>query len=244
MADHPRPSLEFQSGDLEMKAITCTQCGATIEDVSESSVIINCDYCGARIMLPRHHEEPPKAAVQPPSFTEPDVSTVQPMVVAGIAALVFIIPIFIAIGVSLNNSAQSTPAKVYSAPATPYTYPTPSSWNVSTEVPEKPAPVVNYQPRISWDGPNDLEYFAEPQVDIASVAHMTSEEVKHTVFKNRVVKLRVVINTEGEIDDVEVISGHPILAEAATASAKSTIFRSRSKPTTRVLTYTFRVLKD
>ena len=49
------------------------------------------------------------------------------MVVAGIAALVFIIPIFIAIGVSLNNSAQSTPAKVYSAPAMPYTYPTPSS---------------------------------------------------------------------------------------------------------------------
>ena len=95
--------------------------------MSESSVIINCDYCGARIMLPRHHEEPPKAAVPPPSFTEPDVSTVQPMVVAGIAALVFIIPIFIAIGVSLNNSAQSTPAKVYSAPAMPYTYPTPSS---------------------------------------------------------------------------------------------------------------------
>ena len=227
-----------------MKAITCTQCGATIEDVSESSVIINCDYCGARIMLPRHREKERKPQVSPPSFTEYDVSTVQPTVIVGIAALVFIVPIFIAILVSMNNSARSTPAKVYSAPATPDTYPTPSSWTVSTEVPEKPVPVVNYQPRISWDGPNDLEYFAEPQVDIASVSHMTSEEIKNTVFKNRIVKLRVVINTEGEIDEVEAISGHPILVEAATTSARSTIFRSRSKPTTRVLTYTFRVLKD
>jgi len=244
VADHPRPSLEFKSGDREMKAITCTQCGATIEDVFESSVIINCDYCGARIMLPRDRKEEPKPQVTALSFAEPDISTVRPTVIAGIAALVFIVPIFIAIVVSLNNSAQSTPAKAYSDPATPYPYPTPSSWTVSTDVPEKVIPVVNYQPRISWDGPNDLEYFAEPQVDIASVSHLTSEEVKNTVFKNRVVKLRVVINIAGEIDEVDAISGHPILIDAATASARSTIFRSRSKPTTRVLTYTFRVLKD
>lgn len=226
-----------------MKAITCTQCGATIDDVSESSVIINCEYCGARIMLPRDRKEEPKPQITPPSFARPDVSTVRPSMIAGLVAVVFL-PIFIAVVVSLDNSARSTPAQAYSVPATPSNYPTTSSWNLSTDVPEKPVPVVNYQPRISWDGPNDLEYFAEPQVDIASVAHMTSEEVKKTVFKNRIVKLRVVINTAGEIDDVEAISGHPILVEAASASAKSTIFRSRSKPTTRVLTYTFRVLKD
>jgi NAD dependent epimerase/dehydratase family enzyme len=89
-----------------------------------------------------------------------------------------------------------------------------------------------------------MEHFSEPDVDISSVSHLTSEEVKNTVFKDRVVKLRVVINTEGEIDEVKVISGHPLLAAAATQSAKQSIFRSRSKPTERVLTYTFRVLKD
>jgi NAD dependent epimerase/dehydratase family enzyme len=89
-----------------------------------------------------------------------------------------------------------------------------------------------------------MEHFADPEVDVASVSHLSSEEVEKTVFKNRVVKLRVVINTEGEIDEVETISGHPILVEAATQSAKRSIFRSRTKPTTRVLTYTFRVLKD
>jgi DNA-directed RNA polymerase subunit RPC12/RpoP len=243
VADHPRPSYELQSGDQEMKAITCTQCGAKIENVFESSLIINCDYCGARIMLSRDREQEHKPPIAPPNFTEPDASPVRPLAIAGVA-LIILVPIFIQIAVSFYNSEQSTPAKAYSAPATPYAYPTPSSWSVSTDVPEKPVPVVNYQPRISWDGPNDLEYFAEPQVDIASVSHLTSEEVKTTVFKNRIVKLRVVINTAGEIDEVETISGHPILVDAATASAKSTIFRSRSKPTTRVLTYTYRVLKD
>lgn len=227
-----------------MKAITCTQCGATIENVSESCVIITCDYCRARIMLPGPRKEVPTAQVAPPSVTEPRTSKVGPIVIVGMVAIPLIftlVPVLIMIVVSLINSASPTPSRAYSDPPTPST---PSSWKELTAVPDKPIPVVNYEPRISWEGPNDLEYFAEPQVDIALVSHLTSEEIKKTVFKNRVVKLRVVITTEGEIEEVEAISGHPILMAAATVSAKSTIFRSRSKPTTRVLTYTFRVLED
>jgi hypothetical protein len=97
---------------------------------------------------------------------------------------------------------------------------------------------------MSWEGPADNEYFESPDVDFSKVADMTSEEVRKTVFKNRVVKLRVVIGTEGEITDVKTISGHPLLVEAATASARKSVFNSRSKPTTRILTYTFRVLQD
>jgi hypothetical protein len=73
---------------------------------------------------------------------------------------------------------------------------------------------------------------------------LSSDEIKKTVFKNRIVKLRAVINTEGEIDTVQTISGQPLLVEAATRSAKHSIFRSREKPTTRILTYTFRSLED
>ena len=224
-----------------MKAINCTQCGATINDVSETSLLIHCDYCGARIMLqpkaptPSRYIEPPNLETPRPEFPLKTIVTVV-LVVAFTPILILIF--------SAPRSGESTPATAYSAPSTPYAYSTPSSWSVPTGEPEKPVPVVNYQPRMSWDGPNDLEHFAEPEVDISSVSHMTSEEVAKTVFKNRVVKLRVVINTEGEIDDVITISGHPILVEAATKSAKSSIFRSRSKPTTRILTYTFRVLKD
>ena len=226
-----------------MKAINCTQCGATINDVSETSLLIHCAYCGARIML-----QPERPPIQPTQYVEPpDLEVAEPSspfnVIIGVVLVVTFAPMLLYL-LTTGKSDDSTPTKAYSATSTPYAYPTPSSWSVSTNVPEKPIPVVNYQPRISWDGPNDLEYFADPEVDISSVSHMTSEEVEKTVFKNRVVKLRVVINTEGEIDEVDAISGHPILVEAAKASAKRTIFRSRSKPTQRLLTYTFRVLKD
>ena len=229
-----------------MKAITCTQCGARIENVSETSLIINCDYCGARLILDARKAAPvrPPTPVSAPDFEFANVERPNATSFAvGFAAL-FLIPIIIVSFVYLSkpDSPPETaePSRIYATPPTPY--PTPF-WAVSTE-PVKPMPVVNYQPRVSWDGPNDMEHFADPDVDISSVAHLSSEEVKKTVFKDRTVKLRVVINTEGEIDDVQTISGHPLLVDAATQSAKSSIFRSRSKPTTRVLTYTFRVLKD
>jgi DNA-directed RNA polymerase subunit RPC12/RpoP len=234
-----------------MKAITCTQCGATLENVSERSVIIVCDYCGARIMMAREEEgrikpKPPVVEVEPPEL-DVEATRMPPFVTVGVvAALALILPsllVFFASTRSDKKRADAASVPIYS---TPYTSGTPSSWNwtANASAPEKPVPVVNYQPRVSWDGPNDLEYFADPEVDVSSLSDKTSEEVERIVFKNRVVKLRVVINTSGEIDEVETISGHPILVKAATESAKRSIFSSRSKPTKRVLTYTFRVLKD
>ena len=226
-----------------MKAITCPQCGATIENVSERSVIIDCEYCGARIMMDARKAEvkPPLSNDPPPDFELAEPPTNPFVKVIGIGLALAILPVVIAI--FAVRADKPLPARISSAPAPPITYQTPS-WSTPDLPPEKAPPVVNYQPRVSWEGPNDMEYFDEPQVDVSSVSDLTSEEVVKTVFKNRVVKLRVVINTEGEIDTVETISGHPLLVDAATASAKSSIFRSRSKPTTRVLTYTFRVLKD
>ena len=227
-----------------MRAVNCTQCGATITNVSESSVIIHCDYCGARLILdalPRATEKP--EPVTPPEF-ETESTSSWPLTIGLISAAAIFIPVLIVF--SFMGKPNKPVTGVYSAPATK---PVPagwssSSWSVQSSETPKPVPVINYQPRISWDGPNDIEHFDDPQVDISSVADKSAEEIKKTVFKNRVVKLRVIINTEGEIDEVETISGHPILAEAATASAKRSIFRSRSKPTTRILTYTFRLLKD
>src|SRR4029453_1060129 len=105
----------------------------------------------------------------------------------------------------------SHPVSSLSAAATP----NPSSaWPAPVNVkPSKPLPVVNYQPRVAWDGPDDREYFDDPEVDVSSVSNLTSEEVKNTVFKNRVVKLKVIINTEGEIDTVDTIWEHRTLSK-------------------------------
>lgn len=226
-----------------MKAITCTQCGATIEDVSENSLIIHCDYCGARIMIDRVPRPVAAPAIEPVHFDAGPTTTPPVKIIVFVVAAIICLPFIIALIVSKNKTKPLAPRTAYSAPSSPVTYSTPPSWSVTTE-PTKPIPVINYQPRVSWDGPNDMEYFDDPDVDITSVADLTSDEIKKTVFKNRTAKLRVVINTSGEIDTVETISGHPLLVEAATRSAKRSIFSSRSKPTTRVLTYTFRILPD
>lgn len=195
-------------------------------------------------MLPTR---PVEQEIEPVSFEEIPATPVIPSAVAfyGILAAIFLIPALIFLVTFAEwkkKKSAPKPVAVRTTPV-PITYPTYQTPIVPQE-PERELPVVNYQPRISWDGPNDLEHFESPEVDISSVAHLSSEEVEKTVFKNRQVKLKVIINTEGEIDEVETISGHPLLAEAAVNSAKRTIFSSRKKPTTRVLTYTFRVLKD
>ena len=220
-----------------------------MENVSERSTIIDCEYCSARIMLPELERKPkpfvPVEPVEPPDLhVESELPSFARIGI--IAALVLVIPVVL-IAFAIARRPAPSQVKVYATPySTPYTSGTPSSWSwtANANTSDKPLPSVNYQPRMSWDGPNDLEHFEEPDVDISSLSDKTSEEIEKTVFKNRVVKLRVVINTEGEIDEVETISGHPILVAAATESAKSSIFTSRSKPTKRVLTYTFRVLKD
>ena len=225
-----------------MRAITCTQCGAIIDDVSESSLIINCEYCGARLLLPARPQQPTTEPVPFEDVPSIQVFSTKKMVFVVVGAI-FAIPALIFLVTFANRPKSTSPRPVLARTTpVPVTYPTYQAPVVPQE-PERELPVVNYQPRISWDGPNDLEHFESPEVDISSVAHLTSEEVEKTVFKNRQVKLKVIINTEGEIDEVETISGHPILAEAAANSAKRTIFSSRKKPTTRVLTYTFRVLK-
>ncbi|PYS99205.1 MAG: hypothetical protein DMF63_14160 [Acidobacteria bacterium] len=229
-----------------MRAIACTQCGATIEHVSERSVIVDCEYCGARMFMDRgEFVVPPKpSTVTPPDLgleVESDQTNSFVTVAGGAVGLIMIVLALFAL-IPKSKPEPSSQAYNVSKPSTPnpaYAWTAP----VIAES-AKPLPVVNYQPRVAWDGPDDMEYFDDPEVDVSSVSHLTSEEVKKTVFKNRVVKLKVVINTEGEINTVETISGHPLLVEAATASAKRSVFKSRSKPTTRILTYTFRVLDD
>jgi DNA-directed RNA polymerase subunit RPC12/RpoP len=225
-----------------MKAITCTQCGALIENVSDHSTIVDCEYCGARLILDELSAVKPKPLiVEPPAFEfqESGAKPLNPFPL--VAGILIVIPIA-ALLLGLFKPVSKPTAKVIATPSTSPS--TNSPVKLFIPPPSKPAPVVNYQPRVSWDGPDDIEHFEDPDVDISSVSDLTSEEVKNTVFKNRIVKLKVIINTEGEIDNVETISGHPLLVEAATASAKRSIFASRSKPTTRILTYTFRLLKD
>jgi hypothetical protein len=107
-----------------------------------------------------------------------------------------------------------------------------------------PLPQINYQVKVQWSGSNDMEHFENPQIDSSKLPTFDESELKKTVFKNRGVQVKITIDTTGEVSSAEAISGHPILKEAAVNAAKKTLFNPRQKPTTRVLTYYFRLTRE
>jgi hypothetical protein len=245
-----------------MKAMTCPQCGALIKRISLKDKFAVCDYCEVRILLEENRdrivEMPDKPAekqlspweeyranyekvnarvrqldsphLQPP----PDTSFVGPLIV-GVIVLIAGIIIFAGLKNSKSPSAGTQPKAALKT--TPF--PTVVNYPTST-----PAPQVNYQVKVQWSGANDMEQFENPQIDVSKLPTTDEKELKKTIFKNRAVQVKITIGTDGEVTSAEAVSGHPILAEAAVAAARKTLFNSRSKPTTRTLTYYFRLLSD
>ena len=234
-----------------MKAITCTQCGAALENVSDTAVIVICEYCGARMMMPKddtRKPDPPPKRVYPKvdqNFATFEAAENEPanpiLVVGGIALALLAVPVLIAIFASSGSkNSASKPVALSTTPA-PWTYP---SLPVSSPPVMPDLPVINYQTKVQWTGPNDMEHFDEPEIDLSKAESQDAEQIKKTIFKNRQVTVRVTINTDGEVTDAVALSGHPLLKESCVAAAKASLFSSRSKPTTRVLTYYFRIISD
>lgn len=246
-----------------MKAMTCPQCGALIKRISLKDKFAVCDYCEVRILLEENRDRiveiPDKPAEKQRSPweeyrenyrkvneraqqfdspylnpTPPDTSFVAPLII-GIIVLVAGIIIFAVLKDTNSRSANtSQKAALKTTPfPTVQNYPTPT-----------PVPQINYQVKVQWSGANDMEQFENPQIDASKLPTTDEKELKKTVFKDRAVQVRVIIGTDGEVTSAEAVSGHPILAEAAVEAAKKTLFNSRPKPTTRVLTYYFRLLSD
>lgn len=244
--------------------MTCPQCGALIKKISLKDKFAECEYCEARILLEENRDRiveiPDKPDVPPPTPWEqyqenyrkvneraqqfnspylnpmpPDRSAAAPVIV-GLIVLVAAIIVFAAVKGSKQPPSTNT-AKLTTLKTTPF--PTVQSYPTST-----PAPQIRYQVKVQWSGANDMEQFENPELDVDKLPTTNEAELKKTVFKNRAVQVKITIGTDGEVTSAEAISGHPILAEAAVAAAKKTLFNSRQKPTTRVLTYYFRLLSD
>src|SRR6476646_10056491 len=98
-----------------MKAITCTQCGAIIENVSERSVIVDCEYCGARMIMDRGEPlvPPKRATVDAPDFeleVEPDSTNSFVTVAGGAVALIIL---FIVVFSMIPTSKQQDSYTLY-----------------------------------------------------------------------------------------------------------------------------------
>ena len=245
-----------------MKAITCPQCGALVREFSLKEKFAQCDYCEAKILLEENRDRIVEIPDQPtpyeqhqenyrklnqrvkqydapytyPQDTEPPGrNLVSVLVVFGLVAVFGVIVFSLFIG-SLSKSPTPRPAEKKTFIPTPY----PTIESPATT----PLPQINYQVRVQWNGANDMEYFENPEIETAKLPTSDEAELKKTVFKNRAVQVKITIGMEGEVTSAEAISGHPILKEAAVNAAKKTLFNSRPKPTTRLLTYYFRLTNE
>jgi hypothetical protein len=253
-----------------MKAMTCPQCGALIRKISLKDKFAECDYCEARILLADNRDrivempDKPEAPAQPPltpyqqyqenyrklnervkqydaSDTdpqEPRSSTFLSGAVVLLALVLFVGGGFVLLAGGLLSSrpaslADKTPVKTAAPSPSVQKYPAPT-----------PVPRITYEVKVQWSGANDMEHFEKPQIENEKLPTLDEKELKKTVFKNRGVQVRITINTDGEVTGAEAVSGHPVLAEAAVAAAKKTLFNSRAKPATRILTYYFRLITE
>jgi hypothetical protein len=242
-----------------MKAITCPQCGALIKRIPVSNKIALCDYCEAKIILPENQDKPveiPEAENKltpweqhqenyrkvkerasrydaPYTYPQPESRSFAIPAVVGIIGLTLAIIFWAASGKNSSPANVKEKTLVKTVPSPKIEYP------IAT-----PAPQINYQVKVQWSGSNDMEHFENPQIDNSKLPSLDENELKKTVFKNRGVQVKITINTDGEVTSAEAVSGHPVLREAAVEAAKKTLFNSRQKPTTRVLTYYFRLTKE
>lgn len=246
-----------------MKAMTCPQCGALIKKISLKDEFADCDYCKAKILLAENKDKIVEITekkltaweqyrenrrkidertkqnnwdIEYSEETQPENPRIFGYIILAVIALI-VIGAFIAIA----GNMFSTPPQPNIKAQTPYkinVLPT-ISYPTST-----PLPQINYVSNVRWEGADDMENFVQPQIDVSKLPTANISELKKTVFKNRAVQVKITIAESGEVTTAEAISGHPILKEAAVNSAKSSLFNSRSKPTTRILTYYFRLTDE
>ncbi len=253
-----------------MKAITCPQCGALIKKVSERQTMIVCAYCEANVLMPRNDKYfseadeskkriPPNENIKKSGtriiwnapFSDRNVYSgtfgkdYKPdnnvaAVITGLCVGFFILAAIFAVTVSKRKATQTRVLP------TPYTSSTPIISNTpyviySTPQPEESAPTFDISYRVSWDSAISEQHIELPTLKDADFPSEDLKTLKKTVFAQKIIRVKVKIDTNGEVVQAKAISGHQLLKDAAETAARASFFTGRKKPLDTVITYYFQI---
>lgn len=244
-----------------MKAITCSQCGALIKGISAKKDLAECKYCGAEIpvLLEKIFEVPDKPAIQPPKlpqFTEnekanlfisleDDSNAVKEsnasltiLVVIFICVLAAIIPISLLIAVSSPTETNKPTQPPRIAASSPTVYKTPIIPPIPVDT-ATPYPDFSYRAYVKHFTNIGVEDIVIPTIKADQLPTMDLVELKKTVFKEKRIRVRIVINPDGEVIEAKALNGHPVLQNICIIAAKKSLFTTRKKNYTTDLTYIF-----
>ncbi len=243
-----------------MKAITCSQCGALIKDISAKKKFADCCYCGAEIpiLLEKIFEVPDKPAAQPvklPRFNDNEKANlfkelddnsnavkessvpITILVIIFICGLAAILPISLLIAVS-SPTKKTDPTNPRIAASSPTVYKTPIIPTIPIETPVI-YPNFSYRAYVKHFTNIGAEDVVIPKIEAEQLPTLDLVELKKTVFKEKRIRVRITINPDGEVIEAKALNGHHVLQEICIIAAKKSLFTTRKKNSTTDLTYIF-----
>jgi DNA-directed RNA polymerase subunit RPC12/RpoP len=229
-----------------MKAITCSQCGASIKKFDTNAKYVECEYCHSNIpvlkekvfVIPNPKPVIKKVGVEQKVSAltsydiDPPKKTFNPFIPL-IVMILIIGGIAILFGVILKDNKSRLP-KTSADQAGIKTDTEPSSTNVPANI-----PTFSYKTSVSYNSLIGAEYIETPTIEPAQVNNLTNEDLKKDVFKEKRIRVEIKINQAGEVTDAKALNGHEILKESAVRAAKNSLFTNRNSPSTATLTYIF-----
>lgn len=245
-----------------MKAITCSQCGALIKRISLKDKFANCDYCGAKILIEENKgkiiEIRDGVTPPPPKRTFPQLDkrerdrlfqtmveqnndsdsyndtkkTVNVSLVIFIIGFLTIAPIILVaiskIASEKKNTKKAEFANVEKTPTPAIVYQT-----------QEPLPDIKYRAYVQYNTDIDADLVEVPVIRLEQLPTTDQTELKKTVFAQRKIRVRITINENGDVSDVKALNGHQVLQDSSVEAAKKSLFSSRKRKTTTVLTYIY-----
>ena len=207
-----------------MKTFNCTQCGASIEQISLKDRWAHCEYCKARFLLP----EEKRPIVTSLTFgvikagdsesDELDFSLWKP----ALLVLGFLLVIYGVVKYQehLNRAEASRIEK-------------------AKEIRLKEvSKVTNVLVSVEWDGgSDDVLHYELPTLDTSAFA--LARRIENASGAKHVVVIRVRLDRQGNVTEAEPVSGNVMLQQLATKAAEKTVFSADPKKRTRTITYTF-----
>ncbi|MGI9054536.1 MAG: hypothetical protein ACR2F2_01905 [Pyrinomonadaceae bacterium] len=237
-----------------MKAITCSQCGALVKEISLKERFADCNYCGAKIRLEENkiiefRQPEPKLK----AFADKERELLfEDMLeqnndadsyndgnkVMNVLAIFLVIGIFVGLPILLFNAFNSEPEQKRK---TPIPNPTSQSIPKSPLVIKMPTPhpSISYRAYVQYNSDIGADYVEIPSIEMAKLPTGDIKELKKTVFAQRRIRVRVTINENGEVTDAKAQNGHQILQESSVEAAKKSLFSNRRKPISLTLTYIY-----
>ena len=253
-----------------MKAITCPQCGALIREVSENQTMTACVYCGAKVLIPRDDkyfvksDKPEKQFSPNENIDQSGGNTIwnspfsdsniyekpKPAISVAAAITILSIGLFIFGAVAIGISSKNEVAQLRNFPTpSPFTMPTPPPMPVIT-IPtlpeedissEETSPLFDISYRVSWDSSIPEQHIELPTLKDVDFPADDLKTLQKTVFAQKIIRVKVKINTNGEVTDAKAVSGHQILKDAAENAARASYFAERKKSLNTTLVYHFQI---